>query len=213
MPKQFNNYIEPFFGGGAVLFALQPKKAIINDLNHELINVYSCIKDYSTELIEELLKLKNSREEFYNIRSIDRDKEKYIKLSNIQKAARIIYLNKTCYNGLYRVNSNGELNSPFGNYKNPLICDKELINNLSNYFNNENIEIYSGDYYNILKKVKKGDFIYLDPPYDPISNSSSFTGYTSIGFNQNEQVRLKKFCDEIHKKVHISYCLILILNL
>ena len=199
-------YFEPFLGGGAVLLNLLPKKAVVNDLNSDLINAYKIIQSSKIDdLINKLenyqAKYKNEdRDElYYSTRSKDRTSE-WNRMSDVEKAARMIFLNRTCYNGLYRVNSSGQFNTPMGRYKNPLICDKELINNLSNYFNKENIEIYNGDYYNILKKIKKGDFIYLDPPYDPISNSSSFTGYTSIGFNQNEQVRLKMFCDEIHKK-------------
>lgn len=204
-PNNFNKYIEPFFGGGAVLFNLLPKDAIINDINSELINVYTVIKNQPNELIKILSKYKNDKNIFYEIRSIDRNKNLYDNLSIIEKAARIIYLNKTCYNGLYRVNSQGELNAPFGNYKNPKICDRNLILNISNYFNKNNIEIFNCDFEKLIKKINKNDFLYIDPPYDSISNTSNFTGYTSGGFNKKEQIRLKLFCDKLTKKGGIFF--------
>jgi len=124
VPKTFSTYYEPFLGGGAVLFELQPPKAVVNDINSELINIYEVIKDNVEELIEDLKKYKNQEDDFYEIRDWDRDKERYNKLTPVQKASRIIYLNKTCYNGLFRVNNAGEFNTPFGNYKNPNIINE-----------------------------------------------------------------------------------------
>ena len=124
-PKKFDTYCEPFFGGGAVLFSNQPKKAIINDINSDLITVYEVIRDDVEALIENLRLHKNTSEYFYKIRSIDRNKELYTNLTKIEKASRMIYLNKTCFNGLYRVNSSGEFNSPFGRYKRPNYVDEK----------------------------------------------------------------------------------------
>lgn len=199
--KNCSIYVEPFIGGGAVLFELQPKKAIINDYNEELINVYITIRDNPFELISELEKHEknNTEDYFYAIRALDRD-ETYKNLSNIEKAARIIYLNKTCYNGLYRVNSAGQFNSPYGKYKNPNIVNATTIKAISKYFNNSKIDIRQGDYKEVLKGLNKGAFVYLDPPYMPISSSSSFTGYTEGGFSYEKQVELKSECDILKSK-------------
>ncbi|MEF9920713.1 DNA adenine methylase [Anaerorhabdus sp.] len=197
----FSSYIEAFVGGGAVIFDLQPKKAIINDFNEELINVYKVIKENPQELIIELMhhKKMNSEEYFYRIRGLDR-KNEYTNLSDIERAARIVYLNKTCYNGLYRVNSSGFFNSPYGKYKNPDIVNNTVIMAMSDYFNKNDIKIISGDYKDVLKKARKGSFVYLDPPYMPISDTSAFTGYTEGGFNYQSQVELRDECIKLHKK-------------
>ena len=199
IPKKYKVYYEPFLGGGAVLFDLQPKKAIVNDLNFELINVYKTIKSFPTELVEELRKFSNDEETFYNIRNIDRDKTKYQELSNIQKAARIIYLNKTCFNGLYRVNNAGEFNSPFGRYKNPNIVNDKTIYAVSKYFNTADITFENGDFEESIKEIQKDSFVYLDPPYDPISKTSNFTGYNQGGFSDEEQIRIKNMCDRLNE--------------
>lgn len=198
----FTTYYEPFIGGGAVLFDIQPKKAVINDSNPELINVYEVIKENPEELIEKLLihKSENCESYFYEIRSLDRDREKFKSMSCVERAARIIYLNKTCFNGLFRVNSSGEFNSPWGKYKNPNIANETTIMALSTYFNRADITIKCGDYREALKGIRKGAFVYLDPPYMPISSSSSFTGYTAGGFNEEEQIALKEQCDMLDKR-------------
>ncbi len=193
------NYIEPFIGGGAVLFHLQPKKAIINDFNEELTNVYTVIKNNLTELIADLKKHKNEPGYFYKIRSLDRT-EAYKKLTPVQRASRIIYLNKTCFNGLYRVNKAGEFNVPYGRYKNPNIINEPVLKAVSKFLNSSNIKIKSGDYSDILKQVDKKCFVYLDPPYHPVSKSSSFTSYIRGGWSSNDQVILKKACDELNRK-------------
>lgn len=201
LPKKFSTYVEPFVGGGALLFDIQPKRAIINDLNNELINVYKVIKSNPGELISVLKKYEqcNSEEYFYEVRALDRD-ESYNEMSDIEKAARIIYLNKTCYNGLFRVNQAGQFNSPYGKYKNPSIVNMPVVLAMSKYFNNNKIYILSGDYRHVLKKLSKGVFVYFDPPYMPISSSSSFTGYTQNGFNEREQTVLKEECDKLNAK-------------
>lgn len=192
-------YIEPFIGGGAVLFNLQPKNAIINDYNEELINVYQVIKNNLDELITDLKKHKNEAEYFYSIRSLDRNGE-FKKLTDVQRASRIIYLNKTCFNGLYRVNNAGEFNSPFGRYKNPNIVNEPTLKAVNKFLNSNNIDIKSGDYSDVLKQADKKCFVYLDPPYHPISESSNFTGYVQGGWNMYDQIDLKTACDELNKK-------------
>lgn len=201
MPKNIRNYtyVEPFIGGGAVLFHVQPKNAVINDFNSELINVYKVVKENLGELITDLKKHKNESDYFYHIRSLDRS-EDFAKIGKIQRASRLIYLNKTCYNGLYRVNSAGEFNSPFGRYKNPNIVNESVLKAVSSYLNSHNVRIFSGDYDDILKGLDKSSFVYLDPPYHPISESSSFTGYVQGGWTMSDQVRLREACDELTKK-------------
>ncbi len=198
VPKNYSYYHEPFFGGGALLFHLQPKKATINDFNQELINVYQVIKENPEELIQDLKKHKNEPGYFYNLRALDRNSN-FDKLSKIKKASRVIFLNKTCYNGLYRVNNAGEFNSPFGRYKNPNIVNEITIRAVSKYFNNNDINILGTDFEKAMEGVKKGSFVYLDPPYHPISESSNFTGYVQGGFDMYDQVRLKDLCDRLNK--------------
>ena len=202
-PKKFNTYFEPFVGGGAVLFELQPKNAIVNDINKELIDLYSVIQNNVEELIDKLSDTdtySNTSECYYRIRELDREPQKYNKLTGIDRAARILYLNKTCYNGLYRVNSIGEFNSPFGSYKNPNIVNEITLRAVNKYFNEANIKFLNCDFEKAVKNAKKGDFIYFDPPYAPISKTSNFTGYNENGFGENEQIRLQKLCDTLDKK-------------
>lgn len=201
LPKKISTYVEPFIGGGALLFHLQPSKAIINDYNSELMNVYTVIKEHPNELILSLENHRdnNSEEYFYEIRSLDR-KKNFSQLSDVDKASRILYLNKTGYNGLFRVNKAGQLNVPYGRYKNPAIVNETTIKAVSNYFNSSNIKLLNGDYKNALKGLRNGAFVYFDPPYMPISSSSSFTGYTESGFNYDKQVELRDECLKLHSK-------------
>ena len=197
-----STYYEPFVGGGAVLFCRQPHKAVINDSNQELINVYLTIKEEPQALLQKLAEHKenNCESYFYGIRALDRDKDVFGRMTNVERAARIIYLNKTCYNGLFRVNSSGEFNAPWGRYKNPNITNETTINALHSYFNKADITIKCGDYSAALKGIRKGAFVYLDPPYMPISSSASFTGYTAGGFGEQEQIALKIQCDALNAK-------------
>ena len=197
-PKKMTAYYEPFIGGGAVLFHLQPKNAVINDYNKDLINCYVTIKENLEELILELKKYqdKNNSEDFYKIRAVDRT-EGYNKWTNVQKTARMIYLNRTCYNGLFRLNSAGQFNSPFGGYKNPVICNEPLLRAMNKYFNDNNITFKTGDFYDACKDASEGSFIYLDPPYDQFEEQTNFVGYTEIGFSRKDQERLKNMCDEL----------------
>ena len=165
-------YFEPFLGGGAVLFDLQPTKACVNDLNTDLINAYKVIQsDKINELILMLEDYQNRyREEdrdelYYSTRAKDRTGE-WNRMSDVEKAARMIFLNRTCYNGLYRVNSMGQFNTPMGRYKNPLICDRDNLLEVHNYLSNNKIRLMNYSYENCIKKAGPGDIIYVDPPYD-----------------------------------------------
>lgn len=197
IPKRMSAYCEPFLGGGAVLFALQPRRALVNDLNQDLITVYRVIKENADALIEHLSRHENTPEYFYRIRDLDRDREAYAALSDVEKASRLLYLNKTCYNGLFRVNASGAFNSPYGHYRRPNIVNEQTIRGVSRYFNSCDITFFSGDFAAVLDRVPRGGFVYLDPPYDPVSDTASFTGYNRGGFGREEQVRLKACCDAL----------------
>lgn len=200
VPDDFSSYYEPFVGGGAVLFALCPQKAVVNDVNSELINIYQVIRDNADALVNDLKKHENNREYFYDLREKDRDKDSYSRLSPVERASRIIYLNKTCYNGLFRVNRAGEFNTPYGNYKNPNIVNEFVLRAVSEYFNRAKIRFTCMDFEEVLKNIKKDSFVYLDPPYDPVSTTANFTGYDKGGFDKGEQIRLKNVCDRLNKK-------------
>lgn len=201
-PKKFNSYFEPFLGGGAVFFYLNSlgmiSKATLNDYNEELINTYRVIKKDVGGLIKTLAKYRNSKALFYRVRSLDRDNLAFNKLSQIERAARTIFLNKTCYNGLYRVNSQGQFNVPFGRYRKPVICDSRNLKTACKTLKKVILEI--GDFEKAVEKSGKYDFVYLDPPYQPLNRTSSFTGYTSNGFGKAEQERLAKVFRKLHKK-------------
>jgi DNA adenine methylase len=197
-----HTYYEPFIGGGALLFELQPQKAVINDSNKQLINCYEVIRDSLDELMEELSndKYSNSETSYYQMRDLDRSTKKYEILSEVEKAARIIYLNKTCYNGLFRVNSQGQFNVPFGRYKNPIFLEDAVLRAVNKYLNSNNITLLNQDFEDAVKDAKRGDFVYFDPPYDPVSETASFTGYDVNGFNRDQQKRLKKVFDALNKR-------------
>ena len=189
-PPKFNNYIEPFIGGGAVFFWMYRNgkihhECILNDKNAELINCYKVIRTDVEPLIVDLKKHKNEEEYFLQIRNADRNRELFDKWSDVEKASRMIYLNKTCFNGLYRVNQKGEFNAPFGRYKNPAICDEKNLRAVATAL--ENVTITCGDFEACLQEVREDDLIYFDPPYHPLSTSSSFTSYTSDNFGEEDQ--------------------------
>ena len=188
--KQINKYFEPFLGGGALFFHLQHKNSILSDENKELIELYTIVRDNVEELIEALKIHKNDKDYFYEIRSQSLDD-----LTPIQRAARFIFLNKTCFNGLYRVNSKGQFNVPFGKYKNPKICDEEGLKASSLAL--QNAEIRNDDFEGILKQANTTDFIYFDPPYHPLSTTSSFTSYTAKNFDEQDQRRLVDIYTEL----------------
>jgi DNA adenine methylase len=193
-PKSVNarRYFEPFIGAGAVFFELQPKKAVINDFNSQLILTYNVIKESVEELIKmlKIFKEKNDENNFYAIRNLDRNTEEFNKLTGIEKAARLIYLNKTCFNGLYRVNSQGLFNVPYGRYKNPAICEEIVLRQISNYLNSSEIEILNCDFEQATADADKNSFIYFDPPYHS-PDKTNFTGYHEGGFGEKDQERLR----------------------
>jgi DNA adenine methylase len=196
-PKDFdfenNKYFEPFIGGGAVFFEILPKNSIISDMNIELIKTYQTIKDNVEKLIDSLKKHKNNKEYFLEIR-----RKSITELDDLSIASRFIYLNKTAFNGMFRVNSRGEYNVPYGKYSNPLICDEDNLLNVSSVL--QNVEIYHRDYSEVKKFAQKGDFIYFDPPYYPLNKTSSFTSYTKEGFLESTQVELRNIFEELSSK-------------
>lgn len=203
MPKTYNNYLEPFVGGGALLLNLKPKNFIINDFNKELINVFNCFKnDKDFKLLKkELINHENNHndEYYYKIRDLDK-LDKYDKLPNYKKAARTIYLNKACFNGLYRVNSKGQFNVPSGK-KNSVNCfDRNNFENLKNFLKTTNNLIFCEDFEVFCEKAQKGDFVYFDPPYDVIENKNTFTSYNSESFGKEEQKRLSEVFKKLDKK-------------
>lgn len=184
IPNTYGKYIEPFIGGGALFFNLSPTAAVIADSNEELVNLYRVIKTNPKALIKKLGGMKNEEEFFYETRALKREK-----LDAVTAAARTVYLNRTCFNGLYRVNKKGEFNVPFGKYKNPKICDVEGI--LSAHQCLQNTEIVLGDYKEVLKShAQKGDLVFLDPPYLPISQYSDFKRYTKEQFYEEDHYEL-----------------------
>ncbi len=201
LPAKYTEYYEPFIGAGAVLFSLQPKKSIINDTNSELVNCYQVIKHQSEELLKLCQQHKeyNSKEYYYQLREQDRQSD-FDKLLPLERAARIIYLNKTCFNGLFRVNSSGQFNVPYGKYKNPTIADPTVIKAISNYLNQAWVSILNGDFEQAVATAKKGAFIYFDPPYHPLNDTSSFTGYSMNGFGEEQQTRLRDLCNDLSDK-------------
>ena len=198
-----HRYFEPFVGAGSVFMQLAHDNIFINDYNEELINIYIQIKDNPQQLIE-LLKeheQKHSKEYFYAVRSWDRSDE-LKKKNNLERAARTIYLNRTCYNGLYRVNANGEFNVPYGRYKKPNIVQEEKIKELNKYLNSADLTITCGDFEQAVTFAKQGDVVYFDPPYD--YDTTGFSNYTEIGFSHKDLNRLKSACDKlIEKGCHI----------
>lgn len=193
MPKEYNNYYEPFVGGGALLFELSPKNATLNDVNLELLAIYNCMKDDELYklMLEELDKHeKNHNEEYYyEVRSWDRDNR--FELEPLWKrAARAIYLNKSCFNGLYRVNAKGYFNVPSAKKEKVNTYDLDNMEAIHEYFKNDSITILSGDFVEATRTAKEGDFVYFDPPYDNFEDKESFTAYSKFDFNKDDQVRL-----------------------
>ena len=196
-PEKFDirtgRYFEPFVGGGAVFFDLLPEKGFLSDLNKELVTTYNIIKNDVEGLIASLKKHKIDKEYFLNIRAKDSKA-----LNDLTVASRFIFLNRTCFNGLYRVNSKGGFNVPYGKYTNPLICDESNLRKVSKSL--QNIEIKHQDYKEVLKTAKKGDFVYFDPPYYPVSKTASFTSYTAEAFLDKEQIELRDTVLELNKR-------------
>lgn len=188
-----NTYFEPFAGGGAVFFDLLPQKAELSDLNSELVTTYNVIKNDVDALIKSLKKHKYEKEYYLGVRAKDPKA-----LSDLDVASRFIFLNRTCFNGMYRVNSKGDFNVPFGKYTNPIICDEENLRKVSKVL--QKVTIKNQDYKKVLEKAKKGDFVYFDPPYYPVSKTASFTSYTADTFLGKEQTELRDTFVELHKR-------------
>lgn len=203
MPETYNNYFEPFIGGGSFFLNIAPKKATINDFNAELICAYKCFQN--DELFESLKnelkkhEVNHSEEYYYQIRSMDKE-EGFLTLPIYVRAARMIYLNKSCFNGLYRVNSKGFFNVPSGRKEKAVTFDEENFDSLREYFRNNNITILNGDFEDAVKNAKAGDFVYFDPPYDVIENKNSFTSYAKNDFGKDEQIRLAKLYKKLSDK-------------
>lgn len=198
MPENYNRYFEPFVGGGALFFDLAPEQAVINDFNEELINAYRQIKDKPVDLIDLLLghKENNSKDYYLELRAADRD-GRLASMTDVERAARILYMLRVDFNGLYRVNSKNQFNVPYGRYKNPKIVDVDLIHQISGYLNENDIEILQTDFADAVAGAQTGDFVYFDPPYIPLNETSSFTSYTHEGFSYEEQVRLRDTFKEL----------------
>ena len=203
-PDSYNNYFEPFVGGGAVYFHVNQDKATINDINKSLIGAYVNVRDNLGSLLKKLKTLENKyyaldsesrKAMFYQIR------DEYNSTKNsqsIKRSALLIFLNKTCFNGMYRENRSGGFNVPFGKYQNPNICDESNLRATSKYL--QNTLILSGSYQDAVKNAKKGDFIYFDPPYHPLNPTSSFTSYSQDDFIEKDQVELKNLIDDLTKR-------------
>lgn len=196
IPENFGTYYEPFLGGGAMFFHLSPHSAVLTDINQELINTYSCVRDDVEGLIHLLSNHQENHQRspqqyYYQIRSSQ-------PRARLAKAARFIYLNKTCFNGLYRVNSQGKFNVPIGRYKNPNICDRELLRCVSAILQQTTIEVKP--FTAVLDPAKADDFVYFDPPYHPISTTSNFTAYSRHSFNQESQIQLRDTFQQLAEK-------------
>ncbi|HKZ50777.1 MAG TPA: DNA adenine methylase [Dehalococcoidia bacterium] len=200
-PTSPKAYYEPFLGGGAVFFRLQPRPAFLSDINQEIVSAYIVVRDRVEELIERLRQHSNEKAYYYAVREQDPTE-----LDPAERAARLIYLNKTCYNGLYRVNRRGRFNVPFGRYRNPLICDAENLKAASLAL--QGVELRACDFEEALVGARAGDFVYLDPPYDPLSATASFTSYARGGFGEAEQRRLAAVYRELDRRG----CLLMLSN-
>ena len=198
-PTSFDFYAEPFVGGGAVFLHLSPDNALISDINKDIINLYQIIKDDIDGLLSTMSQFSNDKECYYNTKAWDKDPN-FESRSSVEKAARTLFLNRTCFNGVYRVNQKGYFNVPFGRYKHPLDLDTQNLYALNAYFNEKNITFKNYSYEYTLKELPENSFVYLDPPYDPISPTAAFTSYSKNGFNQEDQINLRKYCDELNKK-------------
>lgn len=207
-PKEFNDYFEPFLWWWAVFFNLQKEKSFLSDVNEELINTYQVIKEKPTELLDFLKSIKHSKESFLEIRWWDRKKWRPKNHSNIERAWRFIYLNRTWFNGLYRVNSKWQFNVPMWSYSNPNYVQEENIINTSKLLNKTNAEIKLQSFEKVLEKAKSGDFVYFDPPYDVLTESANFTSYDKSWFGRDMQEKLRDIFVELDKK----WCKVMLSN-
>ena len=200
VPKRFNTYFEPFLGGGAVLFQIHPKHAVVNDLNGELINAYKQVQTNPEQLIHLLKQMfsKDSKEYYMSIRALDRS-DKFETLTDVQRAARFIYLNKAGFNGLWRVNKKGQNNVPYGKHPR-LTVPEDAIRVDSEFFKDSDVTFLSGDYRTCVQSAKKDDFVYFDPPYIPVNPTSNFVNYTKNGFGLTQQKELVNIAEMLYTK-------------
>ncbi len=194
VPAKFGTYFEPFLGGGALFFALQPEQSMLSDINSELIFAYQAVAEKPQELIHALKKHEHNPDYYYKLREADRSSG-YKRWSPLRKASRLIYLNKTCFNGLYRVNAKGEFNVPFGKYQDPLICDALNLTRCS--FALRKAKILCAGFEYLTKVANKGDFVYFDPPYMPVSHTANFTSYAKVPFEEQLQIELSHLCKKL----------------
>lgn len=199
VPDVIDTYVEPFVGGGAMLFATRFKKAIINDSNEELICAYKAVRDDLEELKRILKTFRYDKEMFTEIRAWDRDKE-FLKRPVVERGARLIYLIKTGFNGLYRVNRRNYFNVPFGRLSNPNICDEPVLEACHRFLNEKEVEILCTDYSRLKNVIPDDAFVYLDPPYAPLNKTSSFTSYQLAVWTDRDQERLCDFCVALDKR-------------
>lgn len=197
IPSQIDRYYEPFLGGGALFFHLQPEKAVLTDINPDLISLYQVIRDSVEDLIEDMGQHVHNKDYYYYVRGVDRTPD-YATWTEVQRASRLIYLNKTCYNGLYRVNSKGQFNVPFGRYRNPTILNADNLRACHRAL--QGTAIATRDFRAVGEKAQLGDFVYFDPPYAPLSATANFTGYTKDGFDRDMQYALRDLCRDLDRK-------------
>ena len=197
VPPDFQRYYEPFMGGGALFFHLRPPQACLSDINPDLVNLYTVVRDRVEELILDLKQHVYTPDYYYEIRNIDRTSA-YTEWTDVQRASRFIYLNKTCYNGLYRVNASGQFNVPLGRYQNPTILD--VPNLRACHIALQGTAIAVADFRRIQQRIRPCDFVYFDPPYAPLSATANFTSYTKDGFNALDQVTLRDCCRALHRQ-------------
>jgi DNA adenine methylase len=197
LPERYEKYWEPFLGGAALFFSLLPKSGVLSDINEELVLTYTTVRDNVEALISELQQHYYDKDYFYSVREWDRAPD-FKELPALKRAGRFIFLNRTCFNGLYRVNSKGYFNVPFGRYSNPKIVNPELLRLCSQAL--KNIDIRLASYLSIEPEVREGDLVYFDPPYMPLSETSSFTSYTKSGFNSEDQIALRDLAKRLAEK-------------
>jgi len=202
LPEKFGSYFEPFLGGGALLFHLLSEnknlKGYVSDLNSDLILSYVTIRDNLSSLLKSLQK--HSDNYFFDSKSYYYSVRESNPKSQIEKVSRLLFMNRTCFNGLYRVNSKGKFNVPLGRYSNPNIVQEENLRSVNQFLNHNKIIIKCQDFSSTVEKAKKGDFVYFDPPYQPVSKTANFTSYTNGNFGLNDLKRLAKVSNELAKK-------------
>jgi DNA adenine methylase len=198
-PDRFGRYFEPFIGGGAVFFALGPKRAVLADINRDLVDTYRAIREELPLVMTYLAEHEATEQHFYNVRAQDPRS-----LCRAQKAARFIFLNRTCFNGLYRVNRAGQFNVPFGRYKNPTLCNAERLERVAEAL--RGVELVDCSVFELFRRVRprKNDLVYFDPPYDPLTPTASFTSYTAEGFGRDQQAKLAELFKSLaNQGVHV----------